>query len=102
MIRISQQHIFAFLLILGLILLVHFPQTSSDFTFDDRRFVETNQSLRSLPGALRALFQSFPPEQPERGQDLLSVAAALGLEAALRKVPKEVLDDPSWLLIMRS
>ena len=54
------------------------------------------------PGATAVLGLSRRPEEPERGQDLLSVAAALGLEAELRKVPKEVLDDPSWLLIMRS
>jgi 16S rRNA (guanine527-N7)-methyltransferase len=42
------------------------------------------------------------PEEPERATELLVLAETLGLGAELRRVPDEVLDGPSWLLIMRS
>ncbi len=54
------------------------------------------------PGSTAVLGLSTREEEPERANDLVSLAAALGLEAEVRKVPKEVLDGASWLLIMRS
>ncbi len=54
------------------------------------------------PGSTAVLGLSRQPEEPERASDLISLAGALGLESELRRVPKEVLDGPSWLLIMRS
>ncbi len=46
--------------------LVHWPGSRADFAYDDRDFVETNQSIRTLAGALAAFTQPFPPEQPQR------------------------------------
>ena len=54
------------------------------------------------PAATAVLGLSRRPQEPERASDLISLAAALGMEAELRKVPEEVLDDASWLLIMRT
>ena len=60
----------------------------------------TNRLLE--PGSTAVLGLSRRPQEPERGPDLLALAEALGLEGEVRKVPQEVLDDTSWLLIMRS
>jgi 16S rRNA (guanine527-N7)-methyltransferase len=54
------------------------------------------------PGSTAVMGLSTRHEEPERAKDLVSLAAALGLEAEVRQVPKEVLDGTSWLLIMRS
>lgn len=54
------------------------------------------------PGATAVLGLSRRPEEPERASDLISLITALGMEGELRKVPEEVLDDSSWLLIMRA
>jgi tetratricopeptide (TPR) repeat protein len=45
---------------------VHWPGPQADFTYDDRDFVETNQSIRSLTTALAAFAAPFPPDQPQR------------------------------------
>jgi len=44
---------------------------------------------------------STRPERPERADELIGIAAALGLDADLRRVPNEVLDGGAWLLMMR-
>ena len=54
------------------------------------------------PGATAVLGLSRRSEEPERASDLISLITALGMEGELRKVPEEVLDDSSWLLIMRA
>ncbi|MCA9512087.1 MAG: hypothetical protein KC560_15350, partial [Myxococcales bacterium] len=55
---------------------VHFPfaridprdgRAHFDFVYDDADFVTTNASIRSIPRALEAFAQPFPPDQPERG-----------------------------------
>jgi len=46
--------------------LVHWPGSRADFSYDDRDFVETNQSIRTLAGALAAFGEPFPPDQPQR------------------------------------
>ena len=46
--------------------LVHWPGGRADFSYDDRDFVETNQSIRTLAGALAAFGEPFPPHQPQR------------------------------------
>lgn len=60
----------------------------------------TNRLLE--PGSTAVLGLSTREDEPERARDLISLAAALGLTAEVRRVPKEVLDGTSWLLIMRS
>jgi len=55
-----------------------------------------------VPGSTAVLGLSRREEEPERGRDLISLASALGIEAEVRKVPKEPLDGSSWLLIMRT
>jgi len=55
-----------------------------------------------IPGSTAVLGLSRREEEPERGRDLVSLASALGIEAEVRKVPKEPLDGASWLLIMRT
>ncbi len=54
------------------------------------------------PGCTAVLALSRRPEEPERGSDLVALAEALGMAGELRKVPEEVLDGSSWLLIMRA
>jgi 16S rRNA (guanine527-N7)-methyltransferase len=60
----------------------------------------TNRLLE--PGCVSVLGLSTRETEPERARDLVSLASALGLDAEVRQVPKEVLDGISWLLIMRS
>jgi tetratricopeptide (TPR) repeat protein len=52
--------------LLAVVLLVHWPPAGAEFSYDDTDFVSTNESLRSLEGAVRALLAPFPPGQPER------------------------------------
>jgi 16S rRNA (guanine527-N7)-methyltransferase len=54
------------------------------------------------PGATAVLGLSTREEEPDRAPDLVSLASALGLEAEIHQVPRELLDGTSWLLIMRS
>ncbi|MDH3538536.1 MAG: class I SAM-dependent methyltransferase [Acidimicrobiia bacterium] len=54
------------------------------------------------PGAIAVLGLSTREEEPDRAQDLISLASALGLEAEIHQIPRELLDGTSWLLIMRS
>lgn len=54
------------------------------------------------PGSTAVLGLSTREEEPDRAQDLVSLASALGLEAEIHQVPRELLDGTSWLLIMRS
>jgi 16S rRNA (guanine527-N7)-methyltransferase len=60
----------------------------------------TNRLL--VPGSRAVLGLSRRQERPDRADDLVSLSAALGIEAEVRSVPHEVLDGPSWLLIMRT
>ncbi len=60
----------------------------------------TNKLL--IPGSTAVLGLSRKEEEPERGGDLVSLAAALGIDAEILRVPEEVLDGTSWLLIMRA
>lgn len=41
------------------------------------------------------------PQRPERADDLMNLAAGLGLQAEVVEVPDSVLDAVAWLLIMR-
>ena len=54
------------------------------------------------PGSVGVLGLSTREDEPERARDLVSLASALGIDAEIRQVPKEVLDGISWLLIMQS
>lgn len=54
------------------------------------------------PGSTGVLGLSRREEEPERARDLVSLASALGIEAEVRRVPREPLDGSSWLLIMRA
>ena len=54
------------------------------------------------PGCTAVLGLSTREEEPERAQDLVSLASALGIEAEIHQVPSDLLDGTSWLLIMRS
>ena len=60
----------------------------------------TNRLL--IPGSRAVLGLSTRPERPERSRDLVAPAGALWLEGEVLEVPDEVLDGPSWLLIMRT
>lgn len=60
----------------------------------------TNRLL--VPGSTAVLGLSRRGPEPERARDLVSLAAALGMEAEVRAVPEEVLDGPSWLLMMHT
>jgi len=46
-------------------LLPHLAVWNADFTFDDREFVQSNASIRSLSAAVGAFDESFPPESAE-------------------------------------
>jgi 16S rRNA (guanine527-N7)-methyltransferase len=54
------------------------------------------------PGGRAVLGLSRRPEPPDRATDLMTLAGALGIEAEVLRVPDEVLDAPSWLLIMQA
>ena len=55
-----------------------------------------------VPDSTAVLGLSRREEEPDRARDLVSLASALGVDAEIRKVPEEVLDGNSWLLIMRT
>jgi tetratricopeptide (TPR) repeat protein len=57
----------ACLLLAAAALLPHWPRERAEFVYDDREFIEVNQSLRSPGEALEALLAPFPPNSPERG-----------------------------------
>ena len=46
--------------------LLHWPGSEADFSYDDRGFVVTNESIRSVSGAVGAFALSFPPREPGR------------------------------------
>lgn len=54
------------------------------------------------PRGTAVLGLSRRPQPPERTEDLIGIARALGLEPELVEVPPEILDASVWLLIMRS
>lgn len=54
------------------------------------------------PGGTAVFGLSRRAERPERADDLISLARALGIDATVTSIPEEVLDGPSWLLIMRA
>lgn len=54
------------------------------------------------PGGGAVLGLSRRPQVPARSNELVVLAETLGLEAEVRRVPDEILDAPSWLLIMRT
>jgi tetratricopeptide (TPR) repeat protein len=72
----------ATLLLAASVLLPHWPRERAEFTYDDRDFVEMNQSLRSPGEAFAVLLAPFPPEQPERGlyRPLTSLSYALDFQ----------------------
>ncbi len=53
------------------------------------------------PGGTAVIGLSRRAELPSRAKDLEPLAAAMGLETEVVRVPDEVLDGPAWLLIMR-
>ena len=57
----------AALLLAAAVLLPHWPRERAQFVYDDREFIEVNQSLRSPGEALATLLAPFPPNSPERG-----------------------------------
>ncbi len=61
------------------VLAPHWPRERAEFAYDDRDFVEANQSIRSLPEAFSGLLAPFPPDQPQRGlfRPLTSLSYAL-------------------------
>jgi Flp pilus assembly protein TadD len=56
----------ALVLLLASVLL-HVPFAGAHFGFDDRDFIQVNESIRTLSGAWTAMTEPFPPDQPERG-----------------------------------
>ncbi len=54
------------LVLVAATLVVHAPR-SADSPYDEKEFVVSNESIRSLEGAFAALALPFPPEQPQRG-----------------------------------
>ncbi len=46
--------------------LVHWPGPGADFSYDDRGFIVTNESTRTLADALAAFALPFPPREPDR------------------------------------
>lgn len=60
----------------------------------------TNRLLS--PGATAVFGLSRRSDRPDRADDLIALAGALGLDAEVISVPNDVLDGPSWLLIMRA
>ena len=59
--------VLATFLLAASVLLPHWPRERAEFVYDDREFIEANQSLRSPGEALAALLAPFPPDQPQRG-----------------------------------
>jgi Tfp pilus assembly protein PilF len=57
----------AALLLVVAVLLPHWPGERAEFVYDDREFIEVNQSLRTPSESLAALLAPFPPNSPERG-----------------------------------
>lgn len=55
-----------------------------------------------LPEGRAVLGLSRRPEIPERGNDLIGIAEAMGLSARVTQVPATILDGTAWLLIMQS
>ena len=55
-----------------------------------------------LPGGRAVLGLSRRPDLPERSNDLVGIAEAMGLSAHVVEVPTTILDGPAWLLIMQS
>jgi len=53
--------------IAALALAVHWPPRDAEFNLDDRGFVASNESIRSLDAATQALLRSFPPAENARG-----------------------------------
>lgn len=70
-------------LLLAAVAVVHWPPPGAEFSYDDRDFIENNQSLRSLGEAVRALAMPFPPEQPERALYRPVTALSYALDYAL-------------------
>ena len=60
-----RQHLLLSLLF-AVTVLLHWPVERADFVYDDRDFIETNQSIRALPSAFVAFWGPFPPEQSTR------------------------------------
>lgn len=63
--------------------------------------VGLSAKLLDIPGTA-VLGLSRREERPERANDLIGVAEALGLEAEVVQVPPTILDASAWLLIMRA
>ena len=59
--------VLATLLLAASVLVPHWPRERADFVYDDRDFIEANQSLRSPGEAFAALLAPFPPDRPQRG-----------------------------------
>jgi 16S rRNA G527 N7-methylase RsmG len=55
-----------------------------------------------IPGGRAVLGLSRRPEVPERGNDLMGIAEAMGLSARVVGVAPTILDGSAWLLIMQS
>jgi hypothetical protein len=72
----------ATLLLAASVLLPHWPRERAEFTYDDREFIETNQSIRSLGEAFAVWLAPFPPDQPDRGlyRPLTSLSYALDFQ----------------------
>jgi len=74
--------VLATLLLAASVLVPHWPRERAEFTYDDRDFIQANQSLRSPGEAFAALLAPFPPDQPERGlyRPLTSLSYALDFQ----------------------
>jgi len=72
----------ATLLLAASVLLPHWPRERAEFSYDDRDFIEANQSLRTPGDAFAALLAPFPPDQPQRGlyRPLTSLSYALDFQ----------------------
>lgn len=66
-------------LLVAVTVLVHWPLKRADFVYDDWDFIETNQSIRTLPTAFVAFLGPFPPHQPTRAlyRPLTSISYAV-------------------------
>jgi tetratricopeptide (TPR) repeat protein len=71
-------------LLLALAVLVpHWPGSRAEFAYDDRDFIQVNQSLRDAEGAFGGWLAPFPPDQPERGLYRPLTALSYALDLAL-------------------